>query len=336
MVITLHPSRSPLSLSDKHQYLKQSSLPNFVSLNKDFVDLKVQSSGGAGNNGKALKALSDYQTVHDLIFRQKQQKDVPALKGALLTAEDMDAHPQVMRNIYMALGERYLAEAKKLDASPAKLGVKQSKELAEAYRVIADGCQISAAAIKPLSKAEKLKFGTRPYNGKTFEQRFRQANGIIHSYAAGAGAAGFWLSPIPLAGPLGLTFITNSMLKKLGRDLYNRNIGWGPTGLAHTFGAVAGPSLANQLLSFIPGIGPAVVAASEGASSALMHEAFGWFFFSLFESQIKNGGHPGVPHTLSSLGTAFSIFKDGLGAIGTQDPAAFMRLIDDVGRRFNG
>lgn len=271
MLVVGRPDPDIQHLQYKHkmqQAIIQTS-PSFIS-KTSAVDGFYSSA--SLSNQKALTVLSDYRTVKDLIFRTKQPKDVPGLKGAKLTAQDMDKNPLVLRNIFMALAERHELESKQV-LSSQKLRVKQRKKLSEAHKVMADAFMMSASGLKPLSQVEQLKFGTRFYNGKSFGTRFAEANLIIHSFSAGAGATGFFLSPIPFAGPAALTAVTYAMLQKFGKKLYNENLGLSMGGLASMAGAALGPHLANQLWQLIPGVGQVILAASEGAASSLMHEA---------------------------------------------------------------
>ncbi len=96
--------------------------PSFTS-NASVVDGFYSSA--SFSNQKALTALSDYRTVKDLIFRTKQPKDVPGLRDAKLTLQDMDKNPLVLRNIFMALAERHELESKQV-LSSQKLTAKQS------------------------------------------------------------------------------------------------------------------------------------------------------------------------------------------------------------------
>ncbi len=202
---------------------------------------------------------------------------------------------------------------------------------------MADAFMMSASGLKPLSQAEKLKFGTRFYNGKSFGRRFAEANLIIHSFSAGAGITGFFLSPIPMAGPAALTAVTYAMLKKFGKTLYDKDLGLSMSGIASMAGAALGPHLANQLWQLIPGVGQIIVAASEGASSSLMHEAFGWFYFALFEAQLANGGQPHMPNSLHGLSHIASVFITGFSEQNNPNhsPEAFDMLIQELRERLN-
>lgn len=125
------------------------------------------------------------------------------------------------------------------------------------------------------------------------------------------------------------------MLKTFGKKIYNKDLGLSMTGIASMTGAALGPHLANQLWHVIPGVGQVIVAASEGASSSLMHEAFGWFYFALFEAQLANGGHPHIPDSINGLSQIASVFITGFSEANNPNHSeeAFRNFIEDLRSR---
>lgn len=230
----------------------------------------------------------------------------------------------------MAMAERFRLEAKNT-LGDKKLSAKQRDEMIEACNTMAEGFVMAANSLKPLAKGEKLHFGTRYYNGMTYNQRLVKAHKIIHGSSAVSGLAGFFLSPIPMAGPTSLTLISLAMLKKFSKDLYGKDLGVSMLGLASLTGGAVGPHLANQLWHMIPVAGQIIVAASEAASSAIMHQAFGWFYFALFEAQLKNGREPHMPMELSMLsGIAGGFFRGYQDRNPNHSGAAFHSFIDEL------
>lgn len=324
-----------------HPFYKQATPRPLVAPVTD-VFLTGAPSLGSTANQRALMALSDPETVRALILGHKQQNDVPALKGAWLTPKDLDGNPQVLRNILIALAERYQVEAQKLEQSGQRSHLRKQKRLTDAYQLVAESYLQSAASIKTLTKQEQLKFGTRPFNGTTFRQRLGDANWVIHAHSGLAGTTAFFLSPLPGTSPVALTVVTFGMLTALKNSVYGmrgERFNHTATGLSMMLGAGFGPQLTNVLLHAIPAVGSLMAATADGASAALMHQAFGWFFFTMFEAQIARGQRPHIPRDLEVLGTYAAPFFTAFSEIqnpGPNRPESMEALITEMRRTMDG
>jgi uncharacterized protein (DUF697 family) len=320
-----------------HSFYKQADPRSLVAPATD-VFLTGAPSLGSTANQRALMALSDPDTVRALILGHKQQNDVPALKGAWLAPKDLDENPQVLRNILIALAERYQVEAQKLELSGQRSHLRKQKRLTEAYQLVAKSYLQSAASIKTLTRQEELKFGTRPFNGTTFGQRLVIANAVIHAHSGLAGTTAFFMSPIPGSSALALPVVTWGMLTALKNRVYRmggERFNNTATGLSMMVGAGFGPQLTNVLLHAIPAVGSLMAATADGASAALMHQAFGWFFFTMFEAQIAGGERPHMPRSLEVLGTYAAPFFTAFSEIqnpGPNRPESMEALITEMRR----
>jgi|GEM_PF-5315338 len=324
--LVLSPVTHPIALTKKPFVTNSLNTKNDSNINSISQDTFRNS-----NKEKAISTLSKYDNVRDLILGNKQQKDFPELKTVLLQAKDLDENPIVSINIYKALSEKFALESNKTGSTD----VDKSESLA----CMSDAFGGAAASLAKEKPKKGLKFGVKEYyNGKSFATRFADANRIIHGFSTGAGITGTLLSPIPLAGPAALTMITYGMVNKFGKDIYNKDIALGVGGFGCLMGSLLGPHLANQIWNAIPGLGPLILAVSEGASAGAMHELMGWSLFSMFEIQLDMNKEPEFPKTLAVLGTVIGHTRGLINGLGNHDMnlQGERDLINDLRRTIQG